>query len=170
MVEILRHPTEHDWELAKLCAITTQGKRKVVNPPDDEWKNRILRARHSPCRTLKFLIRFDTIPSFVATHLSRHVHATPFVQSKRDDLQADKMADRDTPVLMMLDVNAEELMTIANKRLCGKAHRKTREVVMDMCRAVIDVNPEFAPFLVPFCMEYGCHEFASCGDQMRYLP
>lgn len=169
-IEVLRHPTDHDWELCKLCAITTQGKRKVLTPPDGVWRRRMLRSRHSPCYTLKFLIRLDGIPSFVATHLARHVHAVPFVQTKRDDLQPDRHADRDTPVIMVIDMDAAELMTMANKRLCGKAHAKTREVVRDMCRAVTELNPEFGPFLVPFCMEYGCHEFEACGDAGRYLP
>lgn len=169
-VDLLRYPTDHDWDLAKLCAITTQGYRKVVNPPDTEWMQSILRSRESPLRSLHFLIRFDTIPSFVATHLVRHVHLQPYVQTKRDDLQDDKETDRWTPVLMVIDINAEELLTVANKRLCGRAHEETRKAVREMCRAVIDVRPEFKPFLVPFCMEYGCHERKPCGDSGRYLP
>lgn len=169
-VEILKHPTDDDWELAKLCAITTQGYRKVVNQPDDAWKYGMLRARESPIRTLHFVVRFDTIPSFVATHLARHVHATPFVQSKRDDLQDDVKVDRETPVLMVMEMNAEELMTVANKRLCGRAHDRTREAVRDMCREVIRLNPEFRPFLVPFCKQYGCHERRPCNDASRFLP
>ena len=169
-VDVLRYPTEYDWELCKLCAITTLGLRKVVDKPDDEWKRRMLRARHTPIRSLHFLIRLDEVPSFVATHLARHVHMQPYIQTKRNDLQPDQHAGRETPVIMVVDTNAEELMAIANKRLCGKAHERTREVVMDMSRAVIETNPEFKPFLVPFCMEYGCHEFEPCGDQERYLP
>jgi hypothetical protein len=169
-IEIIKHPSDYDWKLCKLAAITTVGKRRVVTMPNDEWKHKILRARHSPIRTLHFLIRLDGVPSFVATHIARHTHLTPFVQSKRDDLQGDTEVDRWTPVLMMVDINAEELMTLANKRLCGKAHEETRKTVRDMCEAVIETNPEFAPFLVPFCKQYGCQEMHPCSDPSKYLP
>ena len=172
-VEILKHPTEDDWELCKLAALNTIGKTKVVKLPDDEWKHRILRARHSPIRSLEFMIRVNPLESYIATHFARHVHATPFIQSQRNDRQDKydrRKAPQDSPVSMMLLVNAEELMTMANKRLCGCAADETREVMRDICRAVIEVNPEFKPFLVPFCMEYGCHEFYPCYNAEKYLP
>ena len=173
MVEILRHPTDEDWMLCKLAALTTVGKREVMTSPDDEWKHKMLRARHSPIRTLMFAIRFDTVPSWVATHYARHKHLEPYVGTQRNDRQS--MYDRNeapqnAPVLEMLWLNAEELMTVANKRLCGCAAEETRKSCQELCRAVIEVNPEFEPFLVPFCMEYGCHEFRPCGDAERYLP
>lgn len=172
-VEIIRHPTDEDWELCKLAALNTIGKTKVVNLPDDEWKYKILRARHSTIRTLMFMVRINPLPSWVATHFARHKHLEPFVQTQRNDRQSNydrNKAPQDAPVSEMLWMNAEELMVLANKRLCGCAAEETREVMRDICEAVIEVNPEFAPFLVPFCVEYGCHEFDMCGDAAKYMP
>lgn len=172
-VEVLRHPTDEDWELCKLCALNTIGKRRVVTPPDAEWKRKMLMARHSPIRELRFVFRIDPIPSWVATHFARHVHAQPYVSTQRNDRQTayDRTkAPQDAPVSLILSVNAEELMTMANKRLCGCASDETRAFMRDMCRAAIATNPEFGPFLVPFCMQYGCHEFEPCGTADKYLP
>ena len=36
-------------------------------------------------------------------------------------------APRDTPVDMIFYCNAEELMTFANKRLCGRAAKRTQQ-------------------------------------------
>ena len=35
-VEILKHPTDEDWMLCKICTLVTVGKN-AINPPDDEW-------------------------------------------------------------------------------------------------------------------------------------
>ena len=173
MVEVIRHPTDEDWELCKLAALTTVGKRRALTVPSDEWKHRMLRARHSPIRTLMFAIRIDPIPSWMATHYARHKHLEPFVTTQRNDRQDAydrNSARQDAPVTEMLWLNAEELMTLANKRLCGCCDEDTRRQTREICEAVIEVSPEFGPFLVPFCMEYGCHEFSPCGDAGRYLP
>jgi thymidylate synthase ThyX len=72
-------------------------------------------------------------------------------------------APRNTPVNMIYDVNAEELMTVANKRLCSKAAEKTREVVAEMCRLAAEVTPELKTLLVPECDRHGvCFEMYPC--------
>ena len=83
-VEILRHPTEEDWGLAKRAALCTIGKKRVLTMPNDEWKHKILRARHSPIRVLMYAIFIDPLPSWVATHFVRHVHMQPFVQTQHE--------------------------------------------------------------------------------------
>jgi hypothetical protein len=77
-------------------------------------------------------------------------------------------APRDTPVDMILYCNAEELKTIANKRLCMKASEKTRRVVQMMCLGALDKMPELAGLLVPMCQYHGgvCHEIQGCGKCM----
>lgn len=43
------------------------------------------RLGHSPTRTQIFLVELHDVPAFVVGHLVRHIHAIPFVQSKRTD-------------------------------------------------------------------------------------
>lgn len=43
------------------------------------------RLGHSPTRTQIFLVELHDAPAFVVGHLVRHIHAIPFVQSKRTD-------------------------------------------------------------------------------------
>ena len=171
-VEILKHPTEEDWMLCKKCTLVTVGKDSE-KPATDEWKVKLLKANHSPVRTLQFCFRLNNIPSWVATHLVRHVHATPFVKTQRTDRNNghDRGADRqDAPVDMCWYMNAEELITIAHKRLCRQASPETREVVQAICNEVVKVNPEFKGLFVPQCFYRGgvCEEFYPCGLNKTY--
>lgn len=159
-------PGEREWMEVKRRALVTVGK-SPVNEPAEGWKRAILTARHSPVRYLRF--SFDIrAKTWVATHLARHVHAQPYIQSQRDDLTG---TDRDNlpqsaPVRMIYDVNAEELITIAGKRLCRKAHLETRVTVEEMCQQVVEKCPEFAEVLFPMCAQMGgrCPEMKSCGQ------
>lgn len=167
-VTCIKSPDAADLELFKRCVWVTMGKvNRPGSHPSSELIRKCLDARHSPIRVLQFAFLFEGIPSNTATHLCRHVHATPFVSSLRNDRQ-DKIdgdnAPRNTPVDLILYVNAEELMTIANKRLCRKAAAKTREAVQMMCLEALDRLPELEGLLVPMC-EYrgGCHEINGCG-------
>ena len=169
-VTLLEYPAEKDWiEVKRRALITMYGKGLgEIKPPTDEWKKKILEARHSPIRYLKYSFLFEDIPSNTSVHLCRHIHAQPYVSSLRNDRQeamdGDK-APRNTPVNMIYDVNAEELIVIANKRLCMKASDNTRKAVWMMCEAAIEKTPEIAPFLVPMCLYQGgtCHEMQPCG-------
>ena len=170
-VEIVKYPNDDDWMLAKQCTLVTIGKNPVI-PPNLEWKKRLLAACHSPIRTLNFCFRLTDVPYWVSTHLVRHVHATPFVKSQRNDRQSDydrRKAPQDAPVDLMWYMTAEELMTIAHKRLCNQASKETREVVAEMCRQVIEVCPEFDGLLVPLCEYRGgvCTEFKPCGRNLK---
>ena len=167
-VTCIEYPTDQDWIACKERALVTVGL-KVKNPPTDEWKKSILKARHSPIRRLRFSFLLEDIPSWVSVHLVRHIHAQPYVKSQRNDRQSEydrEKAPQDSPVTMIWDMNAEELMVIANKRLCKQASDKTREVVGMMCDKVLETNPEFAEFLVPMCQYVGeCKEMYPCGGK-----
>lgn len=166
-ITLLRSPTEEDWKEVKRRALVTVGKT-MVTPPDMAWKRSILRARHSPIRYLQFSFLLDGIPYWVSVHLVRHVHAQPYVRSQRNDRQSDfdrTRAPQDAPVDMIWDLNAEELMVVANKRLCAQASPETREVVAGMCKLASGACPETADFLTPMCEYHGgvCHELHGCG-------
>lgn len=166
-ITLLKYPTEADWAEVKRRALVTIGKTPVT-PPSLEWKHKILEARHSPIRYMQFSFLLENIPYWVSVHLCRHVHAQPYVRSQRNDRQDEydrNAARQDAPVTMIWDINAEELMVIANKRLCMQASKETREVVKQLCLAVLDVCPEFASHLEPMCDYHGgvCHEMYPCG-------
>lgn len=163
-VELIKHPSVEDWILCKQCALVTIGKDSITEPTT-QWKHSILKARHSPIRVLNFTFKLQ-IPYWVSVHLCRHVHAQPFVRSQRNDRQDSydrNEAPQNAPVTMLWHMNAEELMVIANKRLCKQASKETREVVCEMCKEVLQKCPEFENLLVPMC-EYGrCNEMFPCN-------
>ena len=168
-VTLIYKPEERERMLFKRCIWVTMGKTEApAEPPRSQFIRRALHARHSPIRVLNFAFLIEGIPSNTATHLSRHVHAVPFVSTLRNDRQ-DKMdgdkAPRDTPVDMIFYCNAEELMVFANKRLCGRAAKRTQEVARMMCSAAAEAMPEISGELVPMCVHNGgvCHEMEGCG-------
>lgn len=168
-VNLIEYPTEKEWLEVKRRALVTIGLNKIKTPPDFEWKQKILRARHSPIRYLRFSFYIEC-PYWVSVHLCRHVHAQPYVKTQRNDRQSEydrNDAPQDSKVCMIYDVNAEELMTIANKRLCYQASEETRELVQAMCNEVLKVCPEFEGLLVRACEYNGrCQEMYPC---QRYL-
>ena len=166
-VNILRYPTDADWERAKTFALNTIGKKYVGGVVSDDWKQKILRAGHSPIRTLMFTIKMD-IPYYVSTCFVRHKYCVEhYVQSQRNDRQSKydrRKAPQDSIVCHIMDVNAQELIQMAHMRLCGQATKEMRDIMREIVSEVVKTNPEFRPFLVPKCIAYGgCNEFKPCG-------
>lgn len=168
-IQLIYSPEERELMLMKRCVWVTMGKTGYpATMPTAELTHGLLEARHSPIRVLNYAWLIEGIPSNISTHLARHVHAVPFVSSLRNDRQERMNGDeapRNTPVDMIFYCNAEELMTVANKRLCGKASAKTRSVVEEMCRTALKATPELEGLLVPACVHQGgvCHELQPCG-------
>ena len=166
-VEILRHPTEEDWQRCKLLALNTIGKRYTGSEVTEDWKRKILRSEHSPIRTLMFTIRME-VPYWVSVHFVRHKFGVEhYVSSQRNDRQSDydrTKAPQDAPVTHVMDINAQELIQMARMRLCFQAAKETQEAMMLICDAVVEACPEFSESFMPKCMAYGyCNEFRSCG-------
>lgn len=167
-VTLTHFPTEKDWLEVKRRAWVTIGKN-TKKIPESWWRHRILEARHSPIRRLMYSFYIRDVPYWVSVHLTRHhVGNQPYVQSQRNDRQDEydrTQAPQDSPVDMIVDLNAEALMILANKRLCMLASEETRTVVGMMCMLAQSVTPEFENLLVPLC-EYcngKCHEMFPCG-------
>ncbi len=166
-VELLKHPTEQDWEWCKTCTLNTVGKRSIT-APTDEWKHKLIASEHSPLRELWFGVKM-TIPYWVSVHFVRHhIGVNHYVQSQRNDRQ--EKYDRTTApqgeyVSHIMSLNAQELVFMAHKRLCNQASPETRQVMSMICDEVIKTNPEFKDFLVPLCQYRGgvCTEFYPCG-------
>lgn len=168
-IQLIKYPAHEDWAIAQMCTLTTVGKTPI-KPATEEWKHKLLEARHSPIRELHFVFRLIDIPSWVSVHLVRHhVGCQPYVMTQRNDRQKNydrRKAPQDAPVTMMWSMNADALITIAQKRLCNQASAETRMVVAEMCRLVEEKCPEFRGLLKPACEWQGnvCHEFnGGCG-------
>ena len=43
--KLIKYPTAEDWMFAKRCTLVTVGK-EAVKEPTQEWKHKILEARH----------------------------------------------------------------------------------------------------------------------------
>lgn len=167
-VTILKNPSIDDWCEVKRRALITIGK-EPVNPPDDQWKVKMLRCRHSPIRFLSFSFLIKDIPYWLHVEFVRHhVGIQFYVKSSRDDRANNDIPRSQKPqgslVNMIVDVNADALMTIMAKRLCGSATKEMQELMIMIRREVLKTNPEFRDFLVPACMHTkGCNEFYPCG-------
>lgn len=165
-IELIKYPTEQDWQWVKTCTLNTVGK-KSVSKPDDTWKQRLINSEHSPLRELWFGIRM-TIPYWVSVHFVRHhVGVNHYVQSQRNDRQA--KYDRTTApqgemISHIMSINAQALVHLAHKRLCKQASPETTEVMKEICRQVIEVCPQMKQVLVPLCAYRNgkCTEFFPC--------
>lgn len=149
-----------DKALLDLACSYTAGK-------DIEVKSmkRMYESEHSPTRTQLFVIEMQGIPTFVSVHLVRHkVGVEHYVKSNRSDRGGDEQANRLSPVNHMMLINAQGLINMARRRLCGKASKETQEVMQEIWYGVNAVDPDLSACMVPDC-EYrkGCYEFGSCG-------
>lgn len=166
-ITISRYPTQDDWNRVKMLAFETEGK-VATTPATDEWKIKMLKCQHSPIRTLMFTIHLIDIPYWVSVHFVRHKFGIEhYVRSQRNDRQSQydrNSAPQNAPVNHIMEVNAQELIYMAQKRLCSKAALETKETMLAIVDEVVKLCPEFKQFLVPQCAYLGkCPEIRSCG-------
>lgn len=172
-VEMIKHPTPDDWKFCRKVALATMGKESD-NVPSCEWKEKILRAEHSPIRTLWFAFEL-TIPYWVSVHLVRHhVGFEHFVQSQRDDRSNNDVPRSDKAqgemVKHTIMLNAQAFINLCHARMCNQASPETRQVVWEMRRQALTVCPEFVSVLVPRCVYRAghCTEMKPCEMRDKY--
>ena len=171
-VEIRKYPTETDWMWCKECTLNTVGKFST-KLPTEQWMQKLILAEHSPLRELWFGVKM-TIPSYVSVHFVRHhIGVNHYVQSQRNDRQSNydrTKAPQDAMVSHIMSVNAQELVFMAHKRLCGQADPYTRKVMQEIVRQVVEIDPKFKEVLVPLCgyRNGKCTEFNCCGLNKKY--
>jgi len=124
----------------------------------------VYKWEHSPIRTQIFMVEMIGIPTFVSVHFVRHkIGVEHFVLTNRDDRGGDTKANRMTPVNHGMLINAEALINMARKRLCGKAHPQTQAVMMRIKEAIKKVDSSLYKYLVPNCEYRGkCVEPNPC--------
>lgn len=171
-IALIEYPGPEDWAAVYRRALVTVKKNPedLFKPPSSDWIDAILEARHSPIRRAVYSFHIGNIPSNTSVHFCRHVHSQPYVSSLRNDRQEKidgDAAPRSAPVDMILDVNAEELMVMANKRLCAQAAPVTRAIMQGMALLAGQATPEIKRHLVPMCEYHGgyCHEMHGCGHR-----
>lgn len=136
--------------------------------PSSEWKRKILRAEHSPIRSLVFTIRFTDIPYWIVGHFVRHkIGVEHYVSTQRTDrtgVDRTKLP-QDNLVSYTMVADAQALINISRKRLCSQASKETREVWMMVRNAIAEVGElELAEAMVPECVYRGfCTELRPCG-------
>lgn len=148
-----------DKDAWRRAAAATMGGRL---PTRTTWAQ-MLRCEHSPIRACWYRLTLE-VPAFVSVHFVRHkVGVEHYVQSLRDDRGGDGSEGRNTPVLHLMDANAQALIGMARKRLCKQAHAQTREAMILIVEAVRGIDPDLAACLVPECVyRGGCRELRGC--------
>ena len=154
-----------DWEEVVNDCRATVGKDALGKAPSTKFKREILISEHSPIRSISIKWTWRNIPSWVATHFSRHKWEC-FIKTQRSDrtgLSRDKQP-QDAPVNFTGEANVQHLIDTARKRLCMLASREARKYMEDL-KATIHINePEIADVLVPNCIyRGGCPEPNGCG-------
>lgn len=158
------------WSLALDAARATMGKAGLGNEPSDEWKRKLLECEHSVIRRVRYEIKIEGLKSWVSVHLVRHKFGVEhFVQSQRDDRNPDRQMSRDdmpqgTPITHTMDINAQEVMFMSRRRLCGQASLETRQAWQAVKKEMEKIDPILAEFMVPMCVyRKHCPELKPCG-------
>ena len=162
-VEVAYH--EDNWQQIKDNALFTIHKKKGKYP-DTNWKNRIIRAEHSPIRTGKYIINIYNCPSFVFGHLVRHFNGSqPFIASLRSDrAEYDETPNRNTLQDGRFEINYQGFINISRKRLCNCASYETRYVWGKVIEAIKETDHELYKLCVKECVYRNglCPEMFSC--------
>lgn len=155
------------WKEVLNRARTTVNKDELNKEPSDSFKKKILRAEHSPIRSLIFNFKITNLKSWVATHFVRHhVGVEKWVRTQRSDRTGVNRDDlpQGTEVEMELEANTQALINMSRKRLCNQASPETKQVMKAMKEEVKKVDPFVAEVMVPECVYRGfCPEMKSCN-------
>lgn len=153
-----------DWQEVVNDCRTTVGKDELGKDPSAKFKREILISEHSPIRSMSVKWQWVNIPSWVATHFSRHKWEC-FIKTQRTDrtgIDRNKLP-QDAPVIMTGEANTQHLIDTARKRLCMLASRETRKYMEDLKTALHNHEPEISDVLVPNCIyRGGCPEPGGC--------
>jgi hypothetical protein len=162
------------WNDVKHAALFTVGKTAKTDA-DSKWVRSILRAEHSPIREKIYHIEIYGIPYWIANHFRTHfIGCNYYISTSREDRTATATPrselPQDAPVNLLISANAQALINISRKRLCGKAHAETRKVWQQVVDEMRNVDEVMASFMVRECVYRGgiCHEDEPCGLFRQY--
>ena len=156
------------WKRALNAARITVHKNPIDKEPSDTWKAKMLLAEHSPIRLVEFDWTWDDIKQWVTVHLVRHHEGCEkFVATQREDRYSYGVPRDELPQgtenTMMMTANAQAMINISRKRLCGRASKETRAAWEAVMAALREVDPVLESKCVPECIYRGfCPEFDHC--------
>ena len=154
-----------DWEDVVNDSRATVGKEPLGREPSRKFKREILISEHSTIRGIIIKWIWKNIPSWVATHFSRHKWEC-FIRTQRTDrtgVNRDKLS-QDAPVNFTGEANPQHLIDTSRKRLCYMASKETRKRMESLKKTLKPVEPEISDVFVPNCVyRCGCPEPNGCG-------
>lgn len=163
-IDIFKH--DDNWQDVKDSAMNTINKN-TGKYPDSEWKRNLLMSEHSPIRRIKFYWRWSELKSWISVHMVRHkIGIEHWVSTQRSDRTG---IDRDelpqgAMVNHACEADAQALINISRKRLCGCAAEETRLAWKMVKEKIAETEPELASCMVRECIYRGfCPEMRSCG-------
>ena len=159
-----------DWQEVCDDCRSTVGKDGLGKEPSRKFKREMLIAEHSPIRDISFKWRWRDIPSWIATHWSRHKWEC-FIRTQRTDRSGvdRNQAPQDAPVTFVGEANVQHLIDTFRKRLCYMAAPETRAYAEDFKDTLRTVDADIAAVLVPNCVyRCGCPEPGRCKRWERF--
>lgn len=158
------------WQEVVDACRATVGKPPLGREPSTEFKRKLMISEHSPIRRLIVSWRW-ALPSWVATHFSRHKWEC-FIRTQRTDRTG---VDRNqlpqgTLVEFLGEANAQHLIDTSRKRLCFESAPETRKKWAELKRELRPVLPELSDVMVPNCIyRCGCPEDCACSFFDRFV-
>lgn len=155
-------------EVVNACRITV-WKNSLEKEPSETFMENIYKSEHSPIRDKIFVITIYGIESWLATHFVRHHEGyTPYVSTQRDDrITYDGNRDdrkQGELVNMRITLNAQAVINVSRKRLCGQAHIKAQQLWNKVLKEIKLIDEPLYNNCVPECVYRGfCPELKSCG-------
>lgn len=170
LTEILK--IKGDWQEVVDDCRATVGKKELGKEPSKRFKIGLLIAEHTPIRDISIKWRWKDMPHWITVHWVRHKWEK-FVCTQRDDrtgIPRDKLP-QDEPQTFKGEANTQHLIDTMRRRLCRKAHEKTRAYAEDLKDAIFDGGEqEISGVLVPNCVyRCGCPEMECCGMWHRFV-
>ena len=145
-----------DWEEVVDNCRSTVSKPPLGKEPSKKFKRAILISEHSPIRCISVCWKWLGIPSWVATHFSRHKFEKFISTQRTDRTGVDRNGlPQDAPVIFRGEANTQSVIDVSRKRLCYTAAKETREQWEDFKRELHNTEPEIADVCVPNCIYRG---------------
>ncbi len=144
------------WDAVKKAALYTVGYTTAKTAPTAEWIDKMLKAEHSPIREKIYHVELIGIPYWIANHFRTHfIGVNYYMQTSREDrteARTPRGELRQTaPVNLLISANAQALINISRKRLCGMAHQQTRLIWQRVVDEMQRHDPTMAKYMVREC-------------------